>query len=196
MRWAERWQQCHTSCQVLHHLRYQVVTPCPYPLAWHYSFADTRRSMPAPATNEAAARVRIDALLREAGWILPDTSGQPANVQLEVGVKLTRARINALGDDYQHINGKADYLLLDTNGKPLAVLEAKRTGSDLLAAKEQARGYAKSLGCRFVLLSNGLQHYFWGPARWQPDPDNQIPDSRFDIRADEARTCRPATAGP
>ena len=144
-----------------HHLRYQVVTPCPHPLALHYSFADTRRSMPVPATNEAAARVRIDALLREAGWILPDTRGQPANVQLEVGVKLTRARLNALGDDYQHINGKADYLLLDTNGKPLAVLEAKRTGSDLLAAKEQARGYAESLRCRFVLLSNGLQHYFW-----------------------------------
>lgn len=117
--------------------------------------------MPAPATNEAAARVRIDALLREAGWILPDTRGQQANVQLEVGVKLTRARLSALGDDYQHINGKADYLLLDTNGKPLAVLEAKRTGSDLLAAKEQARGYAQSLRCRFVLLSNGLQHYFW-----------------------------------
>ena len=131
--------------------------------------------MPVPATNEAAARVRIDALLREAGWILPGTRGQLANVQLEVGVKLTRARLNALGDDYQHINGKADYLLLDTNGKPLAVLEAKRTGSDLLAAKEQARGYAKSLGCRFVLLSNGLQHYFWDLRGGNPTQITRFP---------------------
>ena len=117
--------------------------------------------MPTTATNEAAARVRIDELLREAGWILPGTRSRPANVQLEVGVKLTRAHLNALGDDYQHRNGKADYLLLDTYGKPLVVLEAKRTGSDLLAAKEQARDYAQSLSCHFVLLSNGLQHYFW-----------------------------------
>ena len=131
--------------------------------------------MPVPATNEAAARVRIDALLREAGWILPDTSGQLANVQLEVGVKLTRARLNALGDDYQHINGKADYLLLDTNGKPLAVLEAKRTGADLLAAKEQARGYAQSLRCRFVLLSNGLQHYFWDLGGGNPTQITRFP---------------------
>ncbi len=131
--------------------------------------------MPVPATNEAAARVRIDALLREAGWILPDTRGQLANVQLEVGLKLTRARLNALGDDYQHINGKADYLLLDTNGKPLAVLEAKRTGSDLLAAKEQARGYAQSLRCRFVLLSNGLQHYFWDLRTGNPTQITRFP---------------------
>ena len=92
-------------------------------------------------------------------------------MQLEAGVKRTQA----LGEDYQHRNGKADYLLLDPDSKPLAVLEAKRTGADLLAAKEQARDYAKSFGCRFVLLSNGLQHYFWDLRHGNPTQITRFP---------------------
>ena len=30
-----------------------------------------------------------------------------------------------------------------------------------LVGKEQARAYAESLNCRFVILSNGVTHYFW-----------------------------------
>lgn len=131
--------------------------------------------MSATPENEPAARVRIDALLHSAGWNLLGTNGTAANVRLEANVKLTQDHLDALGDDYQNRRGKADYLLLDSSGKPLAVLEAKSTGADLLAAKEQARSYAESFRCRFVLLSNGLQHYFWDLHAGNPKPITQFP---------------------
>ena len=44
---------------------------------------------------------------------------------------------------------------------PLVVLEAKSEDKNPLVGKEQARTYAKSQKCRFVILSNGNLHYFW-----------------------------------
>lgn len=57
--------------------------------------------------------------------------------------------------------GYADFLLMDEKGFPLVVLEAKAESKNPLIGKEQARRYAKSLNCRFVILSNGNLHYFW-----------------------------------
>ena len=37
-----------------------------------------------------------------------------------------------------------------------------------LLAKEQARKYARSQNCRFVMLSNGDLHYFWDLERGNP----------------------------
>jgi type I site-specific restriction endonuclease len=42
----------------------------------------------------------------------------------------------------------------------LVVLEAKSEDKNPLIGKEQARKYAKSQNCRFVILSNGNLHYF------------------------------------
>ena len=118
--------------------------------------------------NETTARKRIDDMLCAAGWrFFADESG-PANVQLEVGSPLTQSQLDALGEEFENRGGRADYLLLDDHGKPLVVLEAKGTGVGLLSAKEQARDYADSHGCRFVLLSNGLQHYYWELQRGEP----------------------------
>lgn len=103
------------------------------------------------STKEASARIKINKLLEEAGWEFEK------NVKLESGVKIEEA-----GDDYEHTkNGFIDYLLLDTKGFPLLVLEAKREGKNPLVGKEQARDYARSNKARFVILSNGNQHYFW-----------------------------------
>jgi len=58
--------------------------------------------------------------------------------------------------------------LLDTKGFPLIVLEAKAEEKNPLVGKEQARKYARSLNCRFVILSNGNLHYFWDLERGNP----------------------------
>ena len=42
---------------------------------------------------------------------------------------------------------------------PFIVLEAKAEDKSPLVGKEQARKYAKSQNCRFVILSNGNLHY-------------------------------------
>ena len=119
--------------------------------------------------SEATARIRINRLLEEAGWRFFDEDDGPANVRLEAGVKLKPADLDALGDDFEHAkNGRVDFLLLDGRGRPFVVLEAKRERLNPLTGKEQARRYARSLDCRFVILSNGNLHYFWDLERGNP----------------------------
>ncbi len=57
--------------------------------------------------------------------------------------------------------GRADYVLLDQNGRPLAVIEAKRSGIQPYVAKQQALPYAKKIGAPFIFLTNGELIYFW-----------------------------------
>lgn len=64
--------------------------------------------------------------------------------------------------------GFIDFLLLDAKGFPLLILEAKSEDKNPLVGKEQARKYAKSQNCRFVILSNGNLHYFWDLERGNP----------------------------
>ena len=63
-------------------------------------------------STEAFSRVKIDALLRDAGWNLTDG----------VGVLLE----HALAD-----GSRADYALCDRSGRPVAAVEAKRTSISL-----------------------------------------------------------------
>ena len=48
------------------------------------------------------------------------------------------------------------------------VLEAKSEEKQPLVGKEQARRYARSQNCRFIMLSNGNLHYFWDLERGNP----------------------------
>jgi predicted type IV restriction endonuclease len=79
--------------------------------------------------NEAFSRILIDRALAFSGWDLLD----PKQVQFELHTS----------------NGRADYLLKDTVGRVLCVLEAKRENLDPYDAKEQARGYAENLNAPF-----------------------------------------------
>lgn len=93
-------------------------------------------------TNEAYARVKIDALLAAQGWNTQDTN----SVRYEV----------LLGDGM-----RADYVLCDRRGRALAVVEAKRFSVSPGDAAAQARAYARQLGVPFVFLSNGAELQFW-----------------------------------
>jgi len=126
--------------------------------------------------KEAKARIKINKLLEEAGWRLLDSKDGPANVQLENQVKLVSKEASSMGDDFEgSANGFVDFLLLDKKGFPVVVLEAKSESKNPLVGKEQARKYAKSLNCRFVLLSNGNLHYFWDLERGNPNIITKFP---------------------
>ena len=58
---------------------------------------------------------------------------------------------------------------------PLIVLEAKSEEKKPLVGKEQARRYAREVDCRFVILSNGNQHYYWDLKHGNPDPITAFP---------------------
>ncbi|MGB9666049.1 MAG: DEAD/DEAH box helicase family protein [Candidatus Cryosericum sp.] len=119
--------------------------------------------------KEATARIKINKLLEQAGWRLIDDDRGSANVVLENHVKMTRSLLDAYGNDFeQAVNGFVDFLLLDSHGFPLVVLEAKSETKDPLVGKEQARKYAKAQHCRFIILSNGNLHYFWDLERGNP----------------------------
>ena len=114
-------------------------------------------------SKEAQARLRINKLLEESGWVLVETPTQRVNVRVET-------RVNSNGE-----RGFADYVLHDRNNYPLAVIEAKNEDKDPLEGKEQARTYAKSIHARFVILSNSNVHYLWDLETGNPKVINVFP---------------------
>ncbi len=120
-------------------------------------------------SKEPDARIIIDKLLREAGWIMPGEDHAP-NVTTEI----------------KNDAGEADYVLLDSKGFPLCAIEAKRSAKSPLVGKEQARGYADSLKCRFILLSNSIQHYLWDLDQGSPFVIEQFPSqAQLEMRKNE-----------
>jgi type I restriction enzyme R subunit len=113
-----------------------------------------------PLTSEfTEAQTRqhlIDVALREAGWNILN-----AGRELEypvIGMPITA--------DNPKGNGFVDYVLWDDNGKPLALIEAKRTTKDVEIGKHQASLYANCLaqmtGQRPVIFyTNGYVTKLW-----------------------------------
>src|SRR2546422_6109200 len=119
--------------------------------------------------KEATARIKINKLLEAAGWRFFSDGNKPANISLEPSVTNKSTDLDALGDNFERTEkGFVDFLLLDAKGFPFIILEAKAEDKNPLAAKEQARKYARSQNCRFVILSNGNLHYFWDLERGNP----------------------------
>ena len=145
--------------------------------------------------NEATARIKINKLLEAAGWGFFADGDQPANIRLEPSVTIKASDLDALGNDFDKTaKGFIDFLLLDTKGFPLIVLEAKAEDRNPLVGKEQARKYARSLNCRFVMLSNGNLHYFWDLERGNPYLITTLSHTGLGGRLCECLT-RPAAAG-
>ncbi|MDD4195529.1 MAG: DEAD/DEAH box helicase family protein [Syntrophorhabdaceae bacterium] len=121
------------------------------------------------ADKEATARIKINKLLEAAGWRFFPEGALPANICLESTVTIKSTDLDALGNDFEKTaKGFIDFLLLDAKGHSFIVLEAKSEEKNPLVGKEQARKYAKSQNCRFIILSNGNLHYFWDLERGNP----------------------------
>src|SRR6267142_990422 len=120
--------------------------------------------------KEAAARIKINKLLEATGWRFFADGKTPPNICLELSVTIKESDLNALGENFEQTKkGFIDFLLLNEKGFPFIVLEAKAEDKSPLVGKEQARAYAISQGCRFVILSNGNLHYFWDLKRGNPN---------------------------
>jgi type I restriction enzyme R subunit len=100
----------------------------------------------------------IDLLLKEAGWPLD----QPRDREYEVS-----------GMPNQEGTGFVDYVLWGDDGKPLALVEAKRTRHDARVGQQQAKLYADCLERQFgqrplIFYSNGYEHWLWDDTRYPP----------------------------
>ncbi len=124
--------------------------------------AENARTPDAHDYNEEATRETfIDLLLSEAGWPC-DSAG-----------KDTEYRVS--GMPYGTGEGFVDYVLWGDDGKPLAVVEAKRTRKDARVGQQQAKIYADRLeaetGQRPVIFcSNGYEHWLWDDLRYPQRP--------------------------
>jgi type I restriction enzyme, R subunit len=111
--------------------------------------------------NEAETRdAFIDLLLREAGWALDKKEDR------EFPVTGMPSRMG---------EGFVDYVLWSDDGKPLALIEAKRTKRDAREGQRQAELYANCLEQQFgqrpvIFYSNGYEHWIWDDRRYPPRP--------------------------
>lgn len=101
----------------------------------------------------------IDLLLKEAGWAL-DKEGHDTEFPV-TGMP------NAKGE------GFVDYVLWGNDGKPLGIVEAKRTRKNPDIGKTQAKLYADCLEKQFgqrpiIFYSNGYEHWIWDDLAYAP----------------------------
>ncbi len=113
------------------------------------------RAIPQLSITEAETRsIYVDTLLKEAGWDITI----PGCCEYEV-----------CGMPHSSGIGYADYVLWDDNGKPLAVVEAKKTTRDVYEGKQQAWLYANCLEQMtkqrpVIFYTNGFETYLWDDA--------------------------------
>lgn len=116
--------------------------------------------------NEETTRFRlINIMLADAGWHVGVNGNDTDEVRQEVEV---------LHQPTNTGTGYADYVLYDDNGKPLAVVEAKKTAVDATLGRNQARiyadGFEKMTGQRPVIFyTNGFDVHIWDDAQNYPD---------------------------
>ncbi|MGO2067991.1 DEAD/DEAH box helicase family protein [Glutamicibacter arilaitensis] len=115
--------------------------------------------------TEVGTRVYIDLYLTEAGWNVEDPHVREFPVHTMPTLAGTLAG-----------SGFVDYVLWGVDGKPLAVLETKRSSNDPHMGKQQAKLYADCLerayGQRPVIYySNGYRHWLWEDTRY---PEREV----------------------
>ena len=113
---------------------------------------------PLDITEYQTRKVYIDTMLIDAGWTLDkdwyneyELPGMPNKSEV----------------------GYADYVLFGDDGRPLAVIEAKRTCKDVAVGRQQAKLYADLLEKKFgrrpiIFLTNGFDTRIWND-RYYPE---------------------------
>lgn len=110
---------------------------------------------PLGLTEAETRRYFIDMMLREAGWEVLTTDGLIASLKACVEIEVK-------GMPSDSGVGYADYVLFGANGKPLAVVEAKRTSVDIAVGRQQAKLYADCLEAQYgvrpvIYCTNGYK---------------------------------------
>ena len=109
----------------------------------------------ADEVNETETRELITDSLKKAGWQLHK------NMRYEYKITDGRVHIDEDDEPYREKALFADYLLFAPNGKPLAVVEAKREGQLEGTGIQQAIKYATLLDAPFAFSSNGKSFEFY-----------------------------------
>ena len=115
---------------------------------------------PLSFNEDQTRRYLIDRTLADNGWDVGAGESNTAEVHKEVLVQ---------DQPTDSTEGYADYVLFDDNGKPLAVIEAKRTSKDSQLGRTQAKLYADGLEKEYgqrpiIFYTNGFETFIWNDA--------------------------------
>lgn len=121
--------------------------------------------------NEAQTRKElIDKQLIQAGWNITDQT--QVILEYDINLDLDPNQVAEPGPFYGH--QFSDYVLLGKNGKPLAVVEAKKASVDANIGKEQAKQYCHNIQKEhggelpFCFYTNGHEIFFWDLGNYPP----------------------------
>jgi type I restriction enzyme, R subunit len=119
---------------------------------------------PLSFNEEQTRRYLIDVMLADVGWkVGPDlTSTNEVKKEVRVAGQPTDSGI-----------GFVDYVLVDDNDKPLAVIEAKKTAKNPQIGQTQAKLYADGLEVEYgqrpvIFYTNGYDLWIWNDAAGEP----------------------------
>ncbi len=146
------------------------------------------------AKNEAQTRIElIDKHLALAGWDVNDVS----QVSQELDIDLVAAGASRVAEPKTKYDNHqfADYALLH-RGRPIAIIEAKKTSKDARVGKEQALQYSQNLqkihgnDFPFIFFTNGYDTWFWEYNIYPPFKVHGYP-TRDDLEwMQQRRECR------
>jgi len=124
---------------------------------------NNRKNIPAGDYSEATTReLIIDVMLREAGW---DPKGENVEEYEVIGMPTSSGERTG--------TGYVDYVLWGADGRPIALIEAKRTRIDPKQGQHQAELYADCLEEKFgqrplIYYSNGYTTWLWDDQFYPP----------------------------
>ena len=124
--------------------------------------ANTQSTDPHDYNEANTRRLLIDEMLREAGW----NPSAPNAAEFEVeGMPKQKSTDSG--------KGRVDYVLWDDDGKPLALIEAKRTSKSPQRGQHQAKLYADCLEQRYsqrpiIFFTNGYETSLWDDTQYPP----------------------------
>ena len=120
--------------------------------------------------NEKLTRKEIiDTRLKQAGWNVTDRTQVIEEFDIIVDDNLVQKAATPYGG-----HQFSDYVLLGKDGKPLAVVEAKKTAADAAIGREQAKQYCFNIQKKhngelpFCFYTNGNDIFFWDLENYPP----------------------------
>ena len=121
-------------------------------------------------TEQQTRAELIDKQLAKAGWNVNDPTQvvQEYDILVDLPEGVAEAQTPYQGHQF------SDYVLLGKNGKPVAVVEAKKTSKDPAIGREQAKQYCFNIqknssgSLPFCFYTNGLETFFWDLDNYPP----------------------------
>lgn len=114
--------------------------------------------------EEATRKFLIDSQLADVGWTLSNQINKEVDVVQEEEIEYQQSPSG---------KGYADYVLPGDDGRPLGVIEAKKTSVDPIKGRKQASDYADGLERRYrqrpvIFYSNGFDSWIWDDVQNYP----------------------------